>query len=109
MKNFSELTTDEKIAFADEVMDINRNMVKNFINNTNILFNYGVLDAHDLDTKEKIPNKALDILIDINTNFYSLEDAYAQIKKIVDKINTFKKIYKDFDIQKALNFAEKYK
>lgn len=109
MKNFSELTTDERIAFADEVMDINRNMITNFIHNAYTLFDYGVLDAHDLDTKEKIPNKALDILIDMNTNFYSLGDAYEQIKKIVDKINTFKKIYRDFDIQKALKFADKYK
>lgn len=109
MKNFSELTINERIDFTIKVMDINANTVGNFIYNTNILFDYELLDAHDLDTKEKIPNKILDILIDKNTNFCCLAEAYTQIKEIVDKINTFKKLYRDFDIQKALNFAEKCK
>lgn len=104
MKNYTELTTEDCIDFLTRVLGITRHEIDSFLNHAMVLYGNGALD-YDLDTEEKVEDKVLDILVNENSGFDCLEDAYSEIKEIVDKIELFGKFKKDFDPNNILDYV----
>lgn len=107
MKDFLDLTNEECMDFLIKVVDIDEYEVKNFIDCSITLYDYGLINKKEASTLSEYLNRIYDILIKEYSSFpfETFKETYNFIKNIVENILFLKDYKLDFDIENVLKYA----
>ena len=104
MKDYTDLTIEERITFLTKILGIDKNEVDSFLNHALVLDEYGVLDQHEFNTVENIKDTVIDILVVEKSNFPNFKFFYSVVKQIVEGINVLEELKHTFILKNILDY-----